>query len=390
MTALTNTAIDALLAGAELKDDRVPGLSARRHKSGVSFMLYYRTRTGIARRPKIGDYGTLTIAVARDIARDMLAKVAAGQDPVAERNTARGEPTMDDLWAKCAAEHWNGGKDWDREAKRLYETRLKPKLGKDRVRSISYDGLNKIHDSLSATPVEANHVIAVASKMLSLAEKFGPEGAKWRDLNSNPCALIERYVIPKRRRFATPAEIAKLGAVLDRYAEHPHHVTGVAFLYILMFSGARPSEIERALPKQLERVVRDGAAYGVLRVDGKTGQRNVFLPPQAMRVIDKLPVGRARLADRKTMPKRLWELVRTEIDAPDLWARDLRRTFGTVALSSGTATLDQLSELLGHASRQTTMIYAKLMEDPAHAAAAGTAGRMEQLLGGSKVGAENR
>src|SRR5258708_40351999 len=130
--------------------------------------------------------------------------------------------------------------------------------------------------------------------MRSLAERWG-----WRDTGSNPCQHVERFREVKRRRFATPAEIAKIGPVLDRFAENLEHVTGVAFLYILMFSGARPSEIERAKPSQLERIEKDGVAYGVLRVDGKTGPRNVFLPPQAMRVIDKLPeIGRASCRER--------------------------------------------------------------------------------------------
>jgi hypothetical protein len=39
-----------------------------------------------------------------------------------------------------------------------------------------------------------------------------------------------------------------------------------------------------------------------------------------------------------------------------------------------------MGNLLGHASPQTTEIYAELMEDPAHAAAAKTAEAMERLL----------
>src|SRR5690348_13515791 len=103
VTALTNTALDAMADGEELKDDRVPGLSARKHKSGVSFMLYYRPHFKAevaARRIKIGAYPLIPLAAAREIARGLLAKVAAGQDPKAERNRAKGEPTMDDLAAR--------------------------------------------------------------------------------------------------------------------------------------------------------------------------------------------------------------------------------------------------------------------------------------------------
>lgn len=51
MTALTNTAIEALPKGGRLKDDQVVGLEVRRHGSGASFMLYYRAPDGTVRRP---------------------------------------------------------------------------------------------------------------------------------------------------------------------------------------------------------------------------------------------------------------------------------------------------------------------------------------------------
>lgn len=376
MTALTNTAVEALLPGDELKDDRVPGLSVRCRATKRSFMLYYRTKTGIPRRPKIGDYGVLSIAMAREVARTMLAKVAAGEDPVADRQAARQEPVLNDLWDRCEREHWCNGKGWDREAKRLYDAHVRSKLGDRRIKSIGYDDIAKLHTDLKDTPVEANHMIAVVSKMLSLAERFGPEGAKWRVLNTNPCTAIQRYPMIKRKRYAKPAEIGVLGPILEREAETDPE--GVAFLYILMFSGARPSEIENGVPAQIERLEHDGQVVGVLRLDdGKTGQRDVFLPPQAMHVIDRLPKHRRTLAGN--LPRRLWERVRNEAGCADLWARDLRRTFGTVGLSGGVP-IGTIGELLGHASVQTTKIYAKLMEGPAHTAAADIAGRMEKML----------
>lgn len=377
MTVLTNTAIEALLIGGEIKDDRVPGLSARRHASGFSFMLYYRTKAGIPRRPKIGAYPLLSIAVARDIARSMLAQVAAGKDPVAERQIARGEPDVDALWARCEREHYNRGRGWDSEAKRLYQTNAKPRLGHLRVRSVDYDVIAKLHADMWETPFEANRTLAVISKMLTMAERW-----KWRDVGSSPCRLIPRYKEESRRRFAKPDELGRIGAALDKHAAAEPE--GVAFLYLLMFSGARPSEIENGTPDMIERVERDGQVFGVLRLpEGKTGRRDVFLPPAAMAVIAKLPANRKSLAGTARLPRELWETVRTEAGCPDLWARDLRRTFGTVALSNGIS-LSQVGELLGHKSAQTTKIYARLMEDTAHTAAANVAERIQAALGGSK------
>ena len=91
---LTNAAIDALAPGRSITDDLVPGLSARRHGSGVSFHLYYRTRAGQQRRMKVGAYPVLSIAKAREIAKEVLGAVAAGKDPAGAWQAARAAPTI--------------------------------------------------------------------------------------------------------------------------------------------------------------------------------------------------------------------------------------------------------------------------------------------------------
>jgi integrase len=379
VTALTNTAIDAMLPGAELKDDRVPGLSVRAHGSGKSFMLYYRNLAGRPRRPKIGDCGVLSLAEARNIARGILARVRAGDDPSAERVLSRTDPTVDELWDRVEREHYNRGKTWDKEAKRLYHLFIKPKLGRGLVAGVGYEDAKKVHDALADMPAQANRVIAVLGHMLKLAERWG-----YRPLGTNPVGHIRRFPENSRRRFASRDEIKTLAAILaiKATANDPDTLSGVAFLYLLMFSGARPSEIGNATPAMLERVERDGHAFGVLRIaDGKTGRRDVFLPPQAVAVLDRLPQQRSRLAGRKTVPRKLWDAIRTEAGCPDLWARDWRRTFATVALSNGVP-LSKVGELLGHADPRTTKIYAKLMEEDAHATAAEVAGQMAKLMAG--------
>ena len=220
---------------------------------------------------------------------------------------------------------------------------------------------------MKATPTQANRVLSVAAKMFKLAEKW-----RYRPQHSNPCYLVDnRYKENSRGRYASPAELSRIGPVLDKYAtEDP---AGVAFLYVLAYSGARPSEVGRATPNMVDD-------KGVLRIaEGKTGKRAVYLPAQALRAMALLPKSRKSLCGRTTVPKVLWAKVRKEAKCEGLWARDLRRTFATVALSNGTP-IGVVGDLLGHKSAQTTKIYAKLMEDVAHEAAAGTAANMENLF----------
>lgn len=373
---ITKSAIDALKAGGVLRDDRVPGLQVRARASTKSFMLYYRTRTGGERRPRIGDATVLSVADARAIARGLLTRVAAGEDPSADREAERTAATMDDLWQRCAIEHyWDvKGKSSHRDAASAYRRYIAPLMGKQKVASIDAEDVEKLKREMSGVPIQFNRTKAVLSKMLRLAIKY-----KMRPGGPTPCAEVEGNKEHHRRRYAKRAELAAIGAAMARLWLLPENRTGIAFMYVMAFTGARPTEIGRATPDMVERV---GEGEGVLRIpEGKNGDfRDVYLPPQAMRILDALPTDRTTLVGRATVPHELWKEIVTEAGCPDLWLRDFRRTFASVGMSQAGLSKDVVGGLLGHKSEQTTAIYARLTEHKAHRAAADTANEMDLLL----------
>jgi integrase len=75
----------------------------------------------------------------------------------------------------------------------------------------------------------------------------------------------------------------------------------------------------------------------------------------------------------------LWEKVSAEAGCPDLWARDLRRTFATVGMSSGIK-MDTISELLNHKSVQTTKLYAKLNDDARVEASSAISNKISEIV----------
>jgi Arm domain-containing DNA-binding protein len=195
---LTPAAINSMQVGDHLTLSGVPGLEIRRHTFGFSWLLFYRNRLGLARQPKIGAYPAISIAQARSIARQWLAQVAGGKDPSQEIQTVRHDPNMNALWERCEKEHYDQKKKWGRDAKSIYRRHIKPAVGAVRVRALVYDDAQRIHTRLGATPFEANRTIAVLSKMLNLAERWG-----YRDTGSNPCQHVTRYREPRRRRYPT-------------------------------------------------------------------------------------------------------------------------------------------------------------------------------------------
>lgn len=340
-------------------DTQVTGLQLRTRIKGKAWFLYYRTKAGVERRPKLGDYPTLTAADARRAAREILAKVAAGHDPSAKWQEDRAASTMADLWTRYWTEHAPRKKS-RAEDHRLWTTVVAPALSHRRVAEIQTADIQGLHRNLQRTPVQANRVLSLCSRMLSLSERWG-----WRGVGTNPCQHVERYPEHKRRRYASRAELQAIAAALD--VARKQHPREVAFIELLMFTGARCGEIESARWEWL-------AGNSLHLPDSKTGACTIYLPPQAMNVLANLPTKTGTLTGVSS-PVRLWQRIREEAGCPDLRLHDLRHSFASAGLSAG-LTLGQIGELLRHSSTQTTKRYAHLMDEAAHAAAAVAADRI--------------
>lgn len=358
--------------GDVLRDSSVPGLHLRCFDKRKSFYLYFRTNDGREHRPKIGDLGVLTLAQARRMARRMLGLVAEGMDPAATatpgRVTAATGATVAELGARYLSE-WAVRKKSYREDVRLLERIVYPALGERRVGAVAYEDIAALHSGMSGTPFQANRVLALLSKMFNLAERW-----KLRPDYSNPCRHVSRYTERKRRRYLSPAEAQAIAVALRKYeAKRPR---AVAFIYLLLFTGARPSEIANARPEWIER----HASGAVLHLpDSKTGERAVFLPLQAVAIIDTLGENKKGTLLGIQSPRKLWDEIRTAAGCPDLRIYDLRHHWASIALKAGYS-LSQIGALMGHSNPSTTMRYAHLVQDKAHEISGATARLLEASM----------
>ncbi len=288
--------------------------------------------------------------------------------------------TFDELFIKIWAQHWNKPRflasGWAAKALALYERTIKPAFGKASINDVTAAKVRAWHEGLVATPLQANRALGVLSKMLSFAEQ-----REWRAQGTNVCKLVQPYQEKKRKRFATPEELQKIGEILDR--EALNNPRAVAFIYLLMFSGARPRSLERATWSELVEVQHASQTFGVLTFDGKsteaTGeQEQVIIPPQVLCLLGKRSKG--SILNIK-FPKDFWIKVKKEAGCENLQARDLRRTFATVGLSNGVS-VGLIGELLNHHSASTTKIYARLMNNQRLEATKAIADRMTLILKG--------
>lgn len=269
--------------------------------------------------------------------------------------------TVNELFERTYQMHWTNERyqksGHAREVRALFQRHLHPAFGSKIATSVTAGQIRAFHKKLESTPTTANRCLEVLSRVYSFAEEFEmiPQG-------SNPCRLVRAFTETKRRRYATQAEIKRVWEALRVYSGHDP--VGVAFIELLMLTGARPRSLMRARRDQIEL----SENMGFLRFEGKTtastgNQEVVAIPESAMRdIVAKLPIREDGLLFGDVKYRGLWSKIQREAGCTDLWLRDWRRTFASIGLSNGVS-LSEIGELLNHASPQTTKTYAKLLDD---------------------------
>lgn len=379
---ITKRVVDGVVRGQSdqfVWDTELKGFGLKVTPAGNRvYILQYRTggRGTPTKRFTIGRHGAYTPDQARTEAARLVGAIAAGGDPAAIRAAEKGAPTVADLAARFLNEHV-ATKTKPRTAveyRRVIDKIILPAIGNQRVRDLKRADVARLHHAHHATPYEANRVLAVLSKMLNLAEKWGdrPDG-------SNPCRHVEKYTEHKRERMLSVEEFGRLGHALARSDRSPYVVAAIK---LLVFTGARLREI---LGLKWEWIDFE---RGEARLpDSKSGAKTVHLPPPALAVLAELPQlagnpyvivgsveGRALVNLEKS-----WLVIRKDAELDDVRLHDLRHAFAAVAASSGMG-LPIIGKMLGHTQAATTHRYAHIAADPVKAAAAAVAGRIAAAM----------
>lgn len=401
-------------------DDALKGFGLIVRPSGSrSWILEYRPGAGgrgiAKKRVVLGNPEAVSPEQARDIAKDMLAKVRLGADPAAERAEARAADTVAEIAGEWLARHVEPKRK--AATAKLYravlDTHILPAIGTRKAATLTRNDIAKLHSAIACKvicakkpgarrtaaqktrggPVIANRALAVLKAMFSWAIGLGllPEGT------SNPATGVEAFKEKGRERFLSLGEMQRLGDAL-RLAETDglpwqvqedgpgakylpatekrkvsFDVHSVAAIRLLLLTGARVREI---LDLEWQHVDFE---RGILRLpDSKTGAKVIVLGAAALSVLDELPgVGRYVIASSSAGTpnekpradlKRLWCAVCRAAGIEGTRPHDLRHSNAAVGAGVGLS-LHQIGGLLGHSQAATTKRYAHLAADPQRRAA---------------------
>ena len=355
-------------------DDEIPGFGARITSNGVvSFILEYRSN-GRHRRYTIGRAIDLTVLAARERAIQLRGKILDGIDPLQQRIEANSEPTMNDLAKDFLERYARAHKRASsiRNDRQMLEKIILPKIGTIRIRAITRRDIETLHHGLKQTPYRANRVLALLSKMFTLAVEWG-----WRA--DNAAKGIPRYPEDRRESWLTAEEIEELLEALNNYSDQ----SAANAIRLLILTGAREGEVLSATwdqfdlkrgtwtkpshhtkQKKIEYTPLSKSALQLLRyMNSERTSSSLFPGVNGSRVTIRRPwvqvCKAAGLARPEQIPGKREKFL--TIWKPSVRIHDLRHTFASHLVSSGES-LHIVGKLLGHTLPQTTARYAHLAD----------------------------
>ena len=346
------------------------GFGVRVQRNGRKvYVVQTRGPAGL-RRLTLGPCAGEAIDKRRREAATIIDRIKRGLAPVPPEPEP--EPTVADLAARCMRAYVKV--HCKPKTEKLYRTaivrHIVPALGTMAVKDVRSKHVIDLHQRLRDTPSMANHVVAMLSKMFSLAETWElvPQGR-------NPCKAVSHYREQSRERFLTPEEYRNVGAALrDAEAEGSMWPPAIAAIRLVVLTGCRKSEILTLRWDDVDRTT------GELRLrDAKRGPRMVPLTTPVLKVLDGIePIE----GNPWVIPSRkpglclpdltyYWHRIQARAGLEGVRVHDLRHSYASRALALGES-LTMIGRLLGHSKVGTTARYAHLVHDAEKAAAART------------------
>lgn len=354
-----------------------PAFGIRVRTTGkASYVIQYRTRHGTDRKMRVGGVGSggLTLAAAREAARKIIERVAAGEDPASDRRADETAERLEDL-VLAYIEHGKTRKGVERakgttdDYRRAWAADIKGSvLGRTKPEDVTARALEAwLSRKAADAPVMADRLHALIRSAFRWA--FRKERVE-----VDPTARLDRVIRQQsRERVLADAELRGLWLRIDAAAPRPIEEEGPRLSVIqataakaLVLLGQRLDETLRMRWADVDLSARIWSIPGSARKGGKP--HLVPLPATLVKLLEDLqPVtgkfvhvfaGRARKGRRQTSiagnQSRFAEAIRAAAPEVKDWTlHDLRRTCASGCARLG-ASEEVVGRLLGHTTKSRT------------------------------------
>ena len=280
MTKLTKRVLDGLQAdgpstGTLYWDSELKGFGVRVFPSGAKkFVAKFRTKGGRQRWLKIGTFGAITPAQARERAKIELAKVAAGEDPAHDRDQVRASITvgqMCDRYMEAAgAGLVLGRKGTPKKASTISTDRsridahVKPLLGQLKANEVTRADIEQFKQAVVLGKTARDQKLGPKRRSIvkggkgTLTRTLGLLGAvfAWAGDNGyvdqNPVRGVRRFADTQKKALLTGEQYRAMASALDvldarrdRNGKRMHSAVGIAAIRFIALTGVRRGECEQ-------------------------------------------------------------------------------------------------------------------------------------------------
>jgi integrase len=387
MPKLTKTAVDALQAKAGsdafLWDSELRGFGVRLKPSGTkTFVIQYRNAERRTRRFVIGQYGVLSVELARNLAKKKLASVIDGGDPSQERRAAREGMTVAEVcdWYLGEAE---AGRLLGRNRRPIkassvagdrsrIEQHIKPLIGTRVVAHLKLADIERLQADIAAGRSAPGRRLGrggqtsggagVAGRAISTLRSLFNHARRLGVIDQSPANGVRVIASEKLKRRLSAGEVRHLGKIMSQMERESEHPTGLAAIRVMLLTGFRRMEVLAMRKNWVEpdencvgfpdtksgpqmRAAGD-AAISLMLAQGQRNASTYVFPADWG---DRHFIGVVRVLDR----------VCARAGLANVTPHVLRHTFASIAGTLGFSELT-IAGLLGHGPRGVTQRYVHL------------------------------
>lgn len=331
-----------------------------RESGGKTWYLRYRDGRGRQRQFRIADANDISLSQARKRVNKLRARIALGDDPLADREIRRAVPTF----AEFVSDRYlpfvkHDKRSWKSDDSYL-RNHLLPAFGKHLLDGIVKHEVISFHHGMREAgyaPGTANRCLVLLRYIFNLALRWDTPG-----ITKNPTQGVFLFQDEKKcERYLTREEAQRLCTELERSANPQlRHI-----IPMLILTGARKREVLDAKWEDFD------LEHSQWRIPfSKVGLRYVPLSLGVLQLLALIP-------KRDDMPYLFpspktdrpfcsifysWNTARRQAGMPELRIHDLRHSFASFLINSGRS-LYEVQKILGHTQIRTTQRYAHLSQE---------------------------
>jgi len=391
--------------------DELPGFGVRVFASGKrSYLVQYRAE-GRTRRVTIGLHGPVTCEEARKRARDILGRVAAGENPAEDREAERKAMTVRQLCEAYLAATAKGmilGKRGLPKKASTLETdigrinrHIIPLLGNRKVRDLTTPDITRFMRDVIAgktatdekTGLRGRAIVTggsgVAARTVGLLGGICSYAVSEGIIPANPVRGVRRPADERREVRLSPEQYRALGLALDKAEEQGTAWQPIMAARLLALTGCRRNEIA-----ELQWADVDLPGRCLRLSDSKTGKSVRPLGGAADAILADLPQSGAFVLPGRDperpfsgLPKAWLRIIADASELTGVTMHGLRHGFASVAADLGLTEIT-IAALLGHSTASVTGRYIHHVDTALCAAADRVAARIAAAMNGQDSGAE--